>query len=114
MDLRNEVRDLLENKINELFVAFQEKLGITDGDIDPWQANRLDEQVDEMAENITSILHWEQDGQSWMGEEVDDDFDIDDELDEDDIKCIAEYEQSKKDGTLVTRPIEKLWQELGI
>lgn len=34
--------------------------------------------------------------------------------DEFDLKAFEEYEQEKANGTLVTRPIEEFWKELGI
>ena len=34
--------------------------------------------------------------------------------DEYDLQAIADYEQSKADGTLEERPIEGLWKELGL
>lgn len=33
---------------------------------------------------------------------------------QEDLKVFAEYEKAKVDGTLVTRPIEELWNELGL
>lgn len=38
----------------------------------------------------------------------------DEDIDEETLLCIAEYERAKKSGELVTRPIEELWKELGI
>lgn len=32
------LEDLVEEKINEVFLAYQEKEGITDGRMDPWHA----------------------------------------------------------------------------
>ncbi|MBQ3406556.1 MAG: antitoxin [Lachnospiraceae bacterium] len=34
--------------------------------------------------------------------------------DEYDRKLFAEYEQDKESGTLTTRPVEDLWEELGL
>ncbi len=38
----------------------------------------------------------------------------DEDIDEETLLCIAEYERAKKSDELVTRPIEELWKELGI
>lgn len=34
--------------------------------------------------------------------------------DEYDLKVISEYEKQKEEGTLVTRPISEIWEELGL
>ena len=50
------IRELLENKVNEILIQEQKKRGIEYGDIDPWTAYRFDEQLDLVAEMIESIL----------------------------------------------------------
>ncbi|MBQ9828421.1 MAG: hypothetical protein IJM62_07040 [Lachnospiraceae bacterium] len=34
--------------------------------------------------------------------------------DEFDLQAIAEYEKKKAEGSITTRPVEELWEELGI
>ena len=54
-----EVKELLDEKIHDIFSHMQAKLDITGGDIDPWDALRLVELRDNMAGHIAKVLEYE-------------------------------------------------------
>ena len=100
MDIRNEVRELLDDKINDVFFAMQEKLGIADGNIDPWAANQIDELEDRIADLIASVLDYEMV------------FDADDGVDEacEDgkcEKCDEPLKEEDKDGFVIYKEMDE-------
>jgi hypothetical protein len=51
-----EIMSALEDKVNEIFLAEQEKRGITSGDTDPMMEYGLGLKMEELAEMINDIL----------------------------------------------------------
>ena len=49
---RNELLDLVEDKVNELYLAYQNAEGITNGDIGP----DCEFQLDEIEQNLTDLI----------------------------------------------------------
>ena len=60
--LTADVKELLTEKVNEVFLAMQEKLGIQSGDIYPCQAFMLEKQEENMAELISDVLIAQKEG----------------------------------------------------
>ena len=54
--MRDKIKDLLEEKVNEVFIECQSEMGIVSGDITPEMALRLDEELDKLTEMIRDIL----------------------------------------------------------
>lgn len=54
--MRNKIKDLLDEKVNEIFIECQSEMGIVSGDITPEMALRLDEELDKLTEMIRDIL----------------------------------------------------------
>ena len=57
--MKNEIFKLLEEKVNEVYLHFQDKLNIRDGGIHPEVALRQDEILEELAELIDKVLTME-------------------------------------------------------
>lgn len=100
MDTFNEVKELLDDKINDVFLAMQEKLNIADGNIDPWAANQLDELEDRIADLIASVLDYEMV------------FDADDGVDEacEDgkcEKCDKPLKEEEKDNFVIYKEMDE-------
>lgn len=55
--MNEKVRELLEEKVNEIFCEMQNELHIESGDISPLMSLRLDEDMDNLADIITNILN---------------------------------------------------------
>ncbi len=51
-----DIMSAIEDKVNEIFAAEQEKRGITSGDVDPMAAHGLGLKMEELAEIINDIL----------------------------------------------------------
>lgn len=54
--MKNKIKGLLDEKVNEVFAEMQSELGIEDGGIEPMMALRLDEELDRLTEMIRDIL----------------------------------------------------------
>ena len=54
--MRDKIKDLLDEKVNEVFIECQSEMGIVSGDITPEMALRLDEELDKLTEMIRDIL----------------------------------------------------------
>ena len=54
--MKDKIKDLLDEKVNEVFIEMAEELGIEDGGIEPMMALRLDEELDKLTEMIRDIL----------------------------------------------------------
>lgn len=54
--MRDKIKDLLDEKVNEVFLEMQSELDIQDGGIEPMMALRLDEELDKLTEMIRDIL----------------------------------------------------------
>ena len=54
--MRDKIKDLLDEKVNEVFIECQSEMGIVSGDIAPEMALRLDEELDKLTEMIRDIL----------------------------------------------------------
>lgn len=54
--MRDKIKDLLDDKVNEIFIECQSEMGIVSGDITPEMALRLDEELDKLTEMIRDIL----------------------------------------------------------
>ena len=54
--MRDKIKDLLDEKVNEVFIECQSEMSITSGDIAPEMALRLDEELENVAEMITDIV----------------------------------------------------------
>lgn len=50
------LEDLVEEKINEIFLAYQEKEGITDGGITPMDALKLDDLIKQVADLVVKSM----------------------------------------------------------
>ncbi len=58
-NLKKEILNLLEKKVNEIFVEIQDREGITSGDIEPFDAVELDELEEHMASLIAKVISYE-------------------------------------------------------
>ena len=56
---KQEVKTLLEAKIDEVFRERQDVYGITGGDIEPLDALKLEAITDILCDHITAVLMWE-------------------------------------------------------
>ncbi|MEE3484585.1 MAG: hypothetical protein VZQ98_09730 [Bacteroidales bacterium] len=56
MIYKNTIKDMLENKVNEIFLEFQKELNILSGDIEPMDAVNLDNSMDALVESIYAVL----------------------------------------------------------
>lgn len=56
MNLRDEVHDLLNEKISDIFIEMHSKYKTTDGDIDPQQEMILSELTEKMSEIISDQI----------------------------------------------------------
>lgn len=54
--MRDKIKGLLDEKVNEVFAEMQSELKIEHGDIEPLMALRLDEELDRLTEMIRDIL----------------------------------------------------------
>ena len=54
--MKDKIKDLLDEKVEEVFIEMAEELGIEDGGIEPMMALRLDEELDKLTEMIRDIL----------------------------------------------------------
>lgn len=54
--MRDKIKGMLDDKVNEIFIECQSEMGITSGDITPEMALRLDEELDKLTEMIRDIL----------------------------------------------------------
>ena len=55
------MKEILERKINDIFLEQQIKNNIESGDIEPLDAIKLDKLVDELTELITKVLEYQKD-----------------------------------------------------
>ena len=53
------LKELIHEKINEVFLEYQQKHGITSGDIDPWDAQRLERIEDSLADLIEYVCSYQ-------------------------------------------------------
>lgn len=58
-NLKKEILNLLDKKVNEIFVEIQDREGITSGDIEPFDAVELDELEEHMASLIAKVISYE-------------------------------------------------------
>ena len=56
------LRELVHNKIDEIFLEMQKANNITNGDIDPWDAQRLDHVTGALYQTIKDILECQKGG----------------------------------------------------
>lgn len=54
--MKDKIKGLLDDKVNEIFEEMQNELGIESGDITPDMALRLDEEIDRLTEMIRDVL----------------------------------------------------------
>lgn len=54
--MRDKIKGLLDEKVNEVFLEMQSELGIEDGGIEPMMALRLDEELDRLTEMVRDVL----------------------------------------------------------
>lgn len=54
--MRDKIKGMLNDKVNEIFIEYQSEMGIISGDITPEMALRLDEELDKLTEMIRDIL----------------------------------------------------------
>lgn len=54
--MNREIKALLEDKINDVFIEMQQKMDIKSGDITPEMAFTLDEELNRLTEMIRDIL----------------------------------------------------------
>lgn len=54
--MKDKIANMLDEKVNEIFLAMQNDLGIKNGDVSPMDAYDLDNCRDELAEIIERIL----------------------------------------------------------
>ena len=60
--IQQEIKNVLEEKINDVFLQFQNKLNISNGDISPWDAVKLDTQMDALTLTIMDVLNNQMEG----------------------------------------------------
>lgn len=53
------VMEMLNEKVDEIFLAVQERTGIQHGDIAPWDAVELNLRMDALADIIAQISEWQ-------------------------------------------------------
>lgn len=58
--LQTEIKEKIENAINDIFAEYQQKSGITSGDVEPLLVLDLDTKTAEIAETATSILLYQE------------------------------------------------------
>ena len=58
---REEIADDINDAINRVFVKYQDKLGITDGGIEPLIAHELDDAIENLIDNVGKTLQWQYD-----------------------------------------------------
>ena len=58
--LQTEIKEKIENAINDIFIEYQKKSGITSGDVEPMLVLDLDTKTAEIAETATSILLYQE------------------------------------------------------
>ena len=56
MSDKTKIKGMLEEKVDEIFLVMQKEMGITNGDIAPLMALRLDEELDRVTEMIRDVL----------------------------------------------------------
>lgn len=56
MIYKNTIKDMLEDKVNEIFLEFQKELNILSGDIEPMDAVNLDDSMDALVESIYEVV----------------------------------------------------------
>lgn len=54
--MKDKIKNMLEEKVDEVFLAMAMELGIEDGGVEPMMALRLDEELDRLTEMIRDIL----------------------------------------------------------
>ena len=54
--MKDKIKGMLDDKVNEVFAEMQSELKIEHGDIEPMMALRLDEELDKLTEMIRDIL----------------------------------------------------------
>ncbi len=59
LKVKDDVRSVLENKVDELYLELQNKYGIKYGDITPDMSSRQEECIDELIKIITNVLIFE-------------------------------------------------------
>ena len=57
--LKEGITQELENAVNNLFIKYQNQLGINSGDIEPLQACRLEELTSQLSNLIYEVLDFE-------------------------------------------------------
>lgn len=57
--METEIKEDLENKINEIYLKYQDRFDIQSGDIYPEQLFRQDELLDALAKLISEVLECE-------------------------------------------------------
>lgn len=57
--MKDEILKVLDEKVNEVYLHFQEKLDIRDGAITPMQLLEQDEILEELAKHIENVLNYE-------------------------------------------------------
>lgn len=54
--MKDKIKDMLDEKVNEIFIECQSEMGIVSGDIAPEMELRLDEELDKLTKMIRDIL----------------------------------------------------------
>lgn len=57
--MKTKILELLEEKINEVYLKMQNELNIQYGDIAPLDALYQDKLMDDLAEHIENVLNWQ-------------------------------------------------------
>ena len=56
------LKQLIRTKIDEIFLEMQNKLGITDGGIDPFDALYLDQLEEQLEQHIARVINYQKGG----------------------------------------------------
>lgn len=57
---KEELMDIIDNKVNEIFFAYQKECGIETGDISPWHSLIL-EDIEKQLANLILVMHGQSD-----------------------------------------------------
>lgn len=95
-DFAYQIKEKLDEKVNDVFAQFQKEMGVKSGDIDPMMSLELDEAEKRLAEIIKMVIY------NQMGYEPDEypyDESLKESVNEDDAWSYEEVEKSLKDYT---------------
>ncbi len=60
---KSTIKDLLTEKIDEIFIKIQDSEKIENGDISPLDGLAIDEKIDEISEIIARVIEYQKEGE---------------------------------------------------